>query len=172
MPRSEAESASTILAPYCLGFGVDVGCGERKITPWAIGLDYEHRDGRTDLPMTDADIYGPWETWFASPQAQGLDFVFSAHLLEDYVNWQNVLETWLGAISPDALLVLLLPDERRYRDYCHEHAQPYNENHRAEWAGPADFLEQLGEALRIRMEPVASGTVEPYSFYVVLRRLS
>jgi predicted SAM-dependent methyltransferase len=167
---TESERAADILERFCIGYGVDVGCGEHKVVPWAIGLDFEHRDNRADQPITAADVCGPWEEWFEGTEAQGLDFVFSSHLLEDYTDWRTVMETWFAALRNGGLIVLLLPDEEQYRKHCHEHGQVYNEGHNTSWLGPGAFIADLRDSLSERTEVVQAGVVEPYSFYVVLRR--
>jgi SAM-dependent methyltransferase len=58
-----------------------------------------------------------------------LDFVYSSHLLEDYVDTESVLREWLRVLRPGGNLVLYCPDEQVYRRHCNLTGQPYNIHH-------------------------------------------
>lgn len=148
---------------YCQGRGVDVGCGEEKIDPEAIGLDLPTTYGDDGGPQTAADVLTRWEDWKC--RAGSLDYVYSSHLLEDYADPGAVLGRWLKWLKPGGHLVLCLPDEQRYREHCASTGQCYNGNHVQAWGGPDAFAAQFPE-LRV----VDSGELEPYSFYVVVQK--
>lgn len=73
-----------------------------------------------------------------------LDFVYSSHLLEDYVDTEAVLREWLRVLKPGGRLVIFCPDEQLYRRHCAATGQPYNYHHVHD-----DFsLERVKEHLR------------------------
>ena len=113
---------------YCTGRGVDLGCGGDKVTLSAIGFDLEEpythvgddviemKGDARELPFND----------------NVLDFVYSSHLLEDFPNTGNVLKEWIRVIKPGGYLILYLPDEKKYREYCKRTGHPSNEAHKIE----------------------------------------
>ena len=123
---SETSKCRSRLAPYCTGYGVDLGPGGDPIVPHAIRVDlpkpYSHVG---DLPV---QLGGKAEElyWFRDSV---LDFVYSSHLLEDYVDTDSVLREWLRVLKPQGRLIIFCPDERVYRKHCEETGQPYNTHH-------------------------------------------
>ena len=64
--------------------------------------------------------------WFADDV---LDFVFSSHLLEDFVDVKAAVAEWLRVLKPGGRLIIFCPDEQVYRKHCAATGQPYNEHH-------------------------------------------
>src|SRR6185436_2730238 len=92
-----------------IGNGIDIGSGGDPVVPWAIQIDlpevlfqiYNQRSpgysiqfrsvtAATDLPFKDSV----------------LDFVFSSHLLEDFLDWKPVLAEWIRVLKPDGYLII------------------------------------------------------------------
>lgn len=162
---SETGRARASMAKWCVGYGLDLGCGCDKITPSAIGVD---------LPAPQLVIGGdPVQLggdardlrWFRDGQ---LDYVYSSHLLEDFDNTRDVLREWARVLSPGGRLALLLPDERVFRAHCARTGQPPNANHKHADFGPAHVKKAMeGLGLRVVHE---SGIVNDYSFELVLEK--
>ena len=90
--QSETSRCRYRLAPYCVGYGLDLGFGGDPITPSAIRMDmptpYAYTGEYTvQLGGKAEDLY-----WFRDGV---LDFVYNSHLLEDYVDTESVLREWL-----------------------------------------------------------------------------
>jgi ubiquinone/menaquinone biosynthesis C-methylase UbiE len=58
-----------------------------------------------------------------------LDFVYSSHLLEDFVDTEAVLREWLRVLRPGGRLIIFCPDEQVFRKHCATTGQPYNTHH-------------------------------------------
>ena len=124
---SETSRCRERLAPYCTGYGLDLGFGGDPITPYAVRVDLPVPYARySDIPVqlggTAADLY-----WFKDGV---LDFVFSSHLLEDFEDTESVLREWLRVLKPGGCLVLFCPDEQVYRTHCRATGQPQNFSHK------------------------------------------
>ena len=169
MHVSETSCCRSRLAPFCSGYGVDVGYGGDKITPSAISVDLP-------LPYTNVggdplNLGGVGENlyWFRDGV---LDFVFSSHLLEDYPPTQTaeVIREWLRVLKIGGHLVLYLPHEMRYRAHCKETGQPYNQAHQAEDMSLPylkKILEEVGGTEVVHEDP----SCEKYSFEIVVRKV-
>jgi len=167
---SETDRARAVLAPYCQGRGLDIGCGQSKITPDAIGVDFPWEYNVEKHPHTIADLIGRWEDVLPKFRDGALDYVYSSHLLEDYADIAAPLAEWLRVIRPGGNLVLLLPIESALREWCARHRNPGNPAHRQNWAGPVQFLGALPPEINCQTRPIFSAHVPPYSFAVALMR--
>ena len=126
---SETSLCRKRLKKYCIGNGVDLGYGGDPIVPEAITVDLPRpyrNAGNAPLNIRGdaADLY-----WFKDAV---LDYVYSAHLLEDFIDTKKILEEWLRVLKPGGYLVLYCPDEKKYREHCKKTGQEYNQNHKIE----------------------------------------
>lgn len=123
---SETSKVRGSLARFCTGNGLDIGYGGDPIVADAICLDLPERYANykqhpQHLHGDAQDLY-----WFKD---ECLDYVYSAHLLEDFEDTASVLSEWIRVVKPGGLLVLYLPDEKAYRRYCAKHGKPPNPYH-------------------------------------------
>lgn len=95
------------------GCGVDIASQGDCVVPWAISFD---------LPKKEFDAYcgghppkGPIQLrGFADKlpfDGNSMDFVYSSHLLEDYLHWTPVLVEWVRVLKPGGKLIILVPDK-------------------------------------------------------------
>jgi SAM-dependent methyltransferase len=112
----EVNTCRERLIKYCKGSGLDLGFGGTAISRSAIAVDREeHNPCRavnehampTHLVGDVRNLY-----WFRDGV---LDYVFSSHALEDFVDTEAILKEWLRVLKPGGYLVLFLPDEQVYR---------------------------------------------------------
>jgi predicted SAM-dependent methyltransferase len=123
---SETSKCRARLAPYCTGFGVDVGPGGDPIVPAAVRVDlpqpYSHVGSMpVQLGGTATDL-----KWFRDGV---LDYLYSSHVLEDFQDTEQVLREWLRVLKPGGKLIIFCPDEQVYREHCKNTGQSYNTCH-------------------------------------------
>lgn len=122
---SETARRRAVLSPFCKGDGADLGFGGDAINETALRVDlpqpYATGVQPTQLTGDAADL-----RWFKDGV---LDYVYSSHLLEDFQDTRAVLREWLRVIRPGGHLVILCPDETRYRMHCDTTGHPYNSHH-------------------------------------------
>lgn len=167
---SETSRHRELLAPYCQGYGLDIGFGGDAILPSAI---------RADLPVPYADtgaqtvqLGGDCRRlpWFRDDV---LDYVYSSHVLEDFAEEETVpvLAEWARVVKPGGNLVLLLPDQQRYLAYCEENGEDPNAHHSIE-----HFSLEYVRAAAARVGGLEVAREHPgideYSFAIVLRKAS
>lgn len=91
------------LIRYCRGRGIDIGCGDNKILPEAIGVDIA--DAANEVTADARQL--PFED-------ESMDYVFSSHCLEDFEDTGGVLAEWMRVLRPSGNLVLYLPHKNFY----------------------------------------------------------
>jgi len=116
------------LAKFCVGRGIDVGCGHRKVAPDCIGVDL--------LQAGEKGAYGvvKGKASVADVKASGddlpfktneLDYVVSRHNLEHYIDVVKTLQEWRRVLKPGGVMAMIVPDERAgdtiYLDPTHKH---------------------------------------------------
>jgi len=122
---SETSLRRAILAPWCQGNGIDLGFGGDPIHETAIRVDLQ-QPYATGIHPTQLAGDAARLHWFADGV---LDFVYSSHLLEDFEDTAGILREWLRVLKPGGHLVILCPDEQRYRRHCETTGHPYNNHH-------------------------------------------
>ena len=165
---SETSGCRARLAPFCTGYGLDLGFGGDAITTHAIRMDmprpYTHvGEMPVQLGGDARSLY-----WFRDGV---LDFVYSSHLLEDFTDTESVLREWLRVIKAGGRLILYCPDEQAFRRRCAATGQPYNPGHQQ-----PDFslsfvkaiLERIGGTKLIHETPLTNA----YSWELVVQKAS
>ena len=125
--RSETSKCRTRLAPFCQGYGLDLGFGGDPITTGAIRVDAPLPYATTGSMSIQLGGDATRLHWFRDGV---LDYIYSSHLLEDFEDTGSVLREWLRVLKPGGRLVLFCPDEQVYRKHCRETGQIYNEHHK------------------------------------------
>lgn len=163
---SETSKCRARLAPYCTGYGADLGFGGDPITETAIRIDMP-------TPYTAVGRY-PVQLggdagdlcWFRDGV---LDYIFSSHLLEDFVDTKAALREWLRVIKPGGRLVIFCPDEQRFRAHCERTGQPYNPAHKHAHFSITYILGLLAELGGTEVE-YRNDDVDLYSWDLVVRK--
>ena len=123
---SETSKCRARLAPYCTGYGVDVGFGGDPIVEHSIRIDLAKLYANVGTYPVQLAAETMSLHWFRD---EVLDFVYSSHLLEDFGDTEAVLREWLQVLKIGGRLILFCPDERAYRAHCAATGQPYNAHH-------------------------------------------
>lgn len=137
--RSETARYRHLTQKYCWlpngfpGCGVDIASQGDSVVPWAIGLD---------LPVTEFMVYCSNESPKGPIQIRGhadhlpfeadsLDFVYASHIIEDFEDWNPILDEWTRVLHPGGYLIILVPDKARWA-IALENGQTPNCAHRHE----------------------------------------
>lgn len=173
--RSETSRHRDLLAPYCSGYGLDIGFGGDAIHQAAIRMDLP--SPYTRLGRAPVQLGGDCRdlAWW---REGALDFVYSSHVLEDFPEPETVriLREWARVLKPGGHLVLLLPDQQRYLAHCRRVGDVDadgvvgNAHHSIAHFSLAyvdDAAAELGNLRRVAAHP----SLGPYSFAVVYEKL-
>ena len=123
---SETSKCRESLSRFCIGDGLDIGYGGDPIVASAICMD---------MPLAYAKyinnpqhLHGDAKSlhWFRD---NCLDFIYSSHVLEDFLDTESVINEWLRVLKIDGMLVLYLPDEQTYRRHCQKNNKSPNIHH-------------------------------------------
>jgi len=166
---SETAKVRSYVEKYCIGIGLDLGCGIDKIVPTAIGVDFPKQYQIDDHPETEADFKQSWEQFFAEHLDDLYDYIYSSHLLEDYKDPWGVLDIWLRFVKQGGFLILALPIEELYQKL----GVNINARHTNNWKSAQDFCNQMPIDLRMQVE-LLEFSMEPvvdYNFYIVFRKI-
>lgn len=166
--QSETSKHRARLAPYCTGYGIDIGFGGDPITPNAVRVDLEVPYANTgsngvQLGGDCRNLY-----WFADDT---LDFVYSSHVLEDFDESQTipVMTEWSRVLKPGGKLILLQPDQRRYVAYCKKTGHPENPHHSNDDFSLA-FLVDCAKKMGTLDVHASGDNIDEYSFFVVFTK--
>lgn len=99
--------------PVDPGCGIDIASQGDPVVPWAMQLD---------LPLDEFNVYcsnhpakGPIQLRGHADKlpfdSESLDFVYSSHLLEDYLDWTPVLAEWVRVLKVGGCLIVLIPEK-------------------------------------------------------------
>lgn len=87
-----------------------------------------------------------------------LDYVYSSHLLEDFVDTNVVLGEWCRVLRRNGKLILLLPDQQIYQKFSS------NEHHKHADFGPVFVKQRMPASMVLVYE---SGVIYDYNFALV-----
>lgn len=163
------------LAGYCTGRGADLGCGRAKIVPAAIGVELNFYGNRRQSTLHSGENYFNHDLNNGCPMFRDneLDYVYSSHVLEDFVDPEVKLTEWTRITKPNGWLILVLPHEDYYPKAGTPEANPH---HKRDWSQSVliDMVTALGLPLRVhevftpeRFAELGQGTV---SFAVVFQK--
>jgi len=127
--KDENHPERLVLLPYCVGRGVEIGCGHRKTSENCIGVDIIPRGekgkyGCVTGQVSVADIEASGDELFMFKD-QELDFVISRHNLEHYIDIVKTLQEWKRVLRIGGIMANVLPDETNINtislDPTHKH---------------------------------------------------
>ena len=112
---SETAKIRDRVLKYCQGLGVDLGCGDDKITPQTFGIDIR--------PLALVDIVRDASGKLDCFDDGAFDYVYSSHFLEHLEKPVEALAEWIRILKMDGYLILYLPHKEYYTEYNPEHKQ-------------------------------------------------
>ena len=89
MAKGETDLCRNRLLKYCNGQGLDLGCGNVKIKPEAIGIDLLS-------PIADMNVDARIMPYYPNNH---FDYIYSSHLLEEIGDVEGALREWLRIIK-------------------------------------------------------------------------
>jgi predicted SAM-dependent methyltransferase len=127
--NSETTTSRHLLAPYCIGIGLDVGYGGEKIvdSAWAFDMPQPY----TLVGSHRQQLRGDCRTFpFICDNA--LDYIYSSHVLEDftYAELVPIIMEWRRILKPEGLIITNCPDQQRFLAHCAATGQGINEAHK------------------------------------------
>jgi predicted SAM-dependent methyltransferase len=165
--QSETSKCRARLAPFCVGYGLDVGAGGDPISESAVRVDLPHPYARTGIHPVQLGGDARCLHWFANGT---LDYVYSSHLLEDFEDTKSVLVEWLRVLRRGGRLVLFCPDQRTYEAYCRGRGEGTNPHH-----AHSDFslqkVQNILKEIGLTNEIHSHDLVDVYSWELVVEKL-
>ena len=147
----------TALAQFCPEGkkGIDVGCGPRKITKGAVGIDILRKGSEADILASGDQLpFGK----------EALDFVVASHNLEHYEDIQKTLGEWKRVVKNGGIIGMVVPDDRiidtRALNPQHRHALT-----------PELLKDQIQKSGGLEIE-VLQEIVDAWSFGCICRKIS
>jgi len=122
MPRfwSSRPKQRAWLARFCIGKGLDVGCGYKKISEESLGVDVLKQD-----PRCVAEIWASAENLSMLADAKW-DYIVSCQTLEHLINIKETLKEWFRVLKLGGKVAVSVPDaereERAVKDAHHSTA--------------------------------------------------
>lgn len=125
---SETSKVRSMVLPYCIGKGCDVGFGGDKVVKTDCdGIDYPQPyanagNDKVDIAcdVIQQEIPVPDNTY---------DYVYTSHLIEDFADTSDALKKFVRILRPGGYLILVFPDQPKYEKYCEEINLPMNPYH-------------------------------------------
>lgn len=110
---SETSKYRKFTTKYCVGNGVDIGSGGDPVVPHAIQVELPKEEY---AKYRSGDVHGSPIQWHGSAvelpfKDKTLDWVYSSHLLEDFLDWKPLLREWTRVLKRGGNLVILIPDK-------------------------------------------------------------
>ena len=147
--------------------GLDIGSGGAPIFIQSISLDKKFEGRLSNLIQLKGDARDLY--WFKD---EVLDYVFSSHCLEDFSDKEKpgILKEWTRVIKIKGYLILYLPNEQKYREYCNRQNAERNVNHK-----DINFdifkLRLITNTMPNLKEIYSIEHHESYSFFTVYRKM-
>jgi hypothetical protein len=101
-----------IIDRYITGKVLDIGCGEDKIVPQAVGFDRADGDAQ----------------YLKTLENESFDTVFSSHTLEHMRDPLEAVLNWWRVLRPGGFMVIIVPDEDLYEQGLWP--SPWNPDHK------------------------------------------
>lgn len=143
--------------------GLDLGSAGGPVIPQAISVD--RANGHfTDLVQYRCDVSKL--SWLTD---ESMDYVFSSHCLEDFPPEQLpfILAEWIRVIKPGGYLMLYLPNEQKYRQYCLNNGSQRNLDHKDPNFSSKTILKAVPQGMR-NIKTIENH--KAYSFFIVFQK--
>ena len=106
---------------HCVGSGLDLGSGGEPICDSALQIDQRPLPG----------IHLVCDCQQLPFQTETFDYVYASHIIEDFVEWRDVLIEWVRVLKVGGKIIILVPDHKLFR-LAVSQGQPDNDAHKHE----------------------------------------
>ena len=151
---SETAKIRERVIQHCEGRGIDLGCGDDKIRPEAIGVDLRNLPG--------VNVVGD-ATNISWADDESFDYVYSSHFLEHVEYPIECLKEWVRILKSGGHLILYLPHREHYTEYNPEHLHELTMEMVLEW------VEKVGE-FELLVSEMDIGSPDRYSFLIIAKK--
>ena len=98
------------------------------------------------------------------------DYVYTSHLIEDFVDTKNGLKKFIRILKGGGNLVLVFPDQQKYEVYCNKNGQFLNPYHVHQEMGYDFMIQKLNEIKNISYEILyKSNCVIDYNVIIIVK---
>jgi predicted SAM-dependent methyltransferase len=156
--------------------GIDLGCGGDAIVAESIAIDYDYPYAKCGYSPLQLKGDCKFLNWFAD---NSLDYLYSSHLFEDFEQTENekVLLEWIRVLKPLGYMLLLLPDQQRYKEYCSKNKELPNEHHKISEFGPNYLAGLVAKMPSLEIVYIYKfweqyGRKEDYNFFFLMRKVT
>lgn len=166
---SETSKVRNLVITYCNGYGCDIGFGGDKIKKDNCdGIDYATPYAHTGKDKVDiaCDVMNekipvPDNTY---------DYVYSSHLIEDFVNTSEALISFIRILKSEGNLILVFPDQKKYETQCQKTGQPLNACHIHAEMGLSFMLSSLNSLKEVSYKVLFQSNCEiDYNVILVIK---
>jgi ubiquinone/menaquinone biosynthesis C-methylase UbiE len=165
--QSETSKHREDLINFCEGYGIDVGSGGDPIKQATIAVDYP--DGcMAYCGEHPVQLGGDARSlpWFND---NALDYVYSSHCLEDFLETKEILLEWSRVLKKGGKLVLLLPNQQRYEKHCKKFGEPSNPAHKIKEFS-LEYIKNIIESIPYLKVIFEKDILDDYSFEIVIEK--
>ncbi len=166
---NEAAKIKWEIVPYTRGKGLDLGCGPYKAFPHFRGIDSNADAKLFGIEATSADFIIPTCEVLDDFASSSQDFIFSSHLLEHIVEWENALKEWFRVLKQGGHLILYLPDEDEYPKVGEKGANP-DHKWNCSYDKIVDAMKRIGGWDLVDFQKRNEG--DEYSLFFVFKKFS
>jgi SAM-dependent methyltransferase len=168
---SETERYRVLTTKYCSGVGVDIASAGDPVVPWAINFELPeaefayYNDGHK--PLGPIQLSGTAEKLPFNNDS--MDFVYSSHLLEDFLDWWPILTEWVRVLKHGGKLIVLVPDKILWNEQLARGQTPNCFHKHESYAGElSTYADKLG--LEVIEDRLTNLFPTDYSILFVARR--
>lgn len=155
---------------YCIGNGVDIGSQNDPVVPWAVSLDLPHDEYSTYTSGLAPENSLQWRGDARSLpfKDEVCDFVYSSHLIEDFLEWGPILKEWSRVLKPGGHIIILLPDKERWNVAIRK-GQPPNCAHKHE-SFPGELSTYFTQGFEIICDKLTNIDSNDYNILFIARK--
>ncbi len=174
---SETSEIKGIVANFCNGLGIDIGCGGDPVVEDVLRFDLA-------TPYTQANEYKAQFILNEKPflyyiNDDTFDYIYSSHLIEDfyYEELRYIIDDWFKKLKTGGKLILCAPDQQEYLNYnknkygIEKNDPRVNQAHKEQDFSMQTFIDNVLSKISCHHKIILSVDSKPYSWILILEKL-